>query len=301
MHIIRALKEDFDTTTQSVLNFFTKKDEKKKCFGALSGWLYKAETMPFLSNLADFWIKPEEYLSDKSRRYISVLNCFQNDGWKIFVSYLVWRNKECFDEAEFDKQKFSAEFDKHLPSLIKFITLAFLNNNGFTNAIKNIVFKMNVELFRGQDFSSANKNILPSKEVFFENTAKFDTSKIKYVLFLYACIYSDFDEDINPSNAKLEVEHILPKQWQNANFNGWDEQSHKEYLEKIGNKALLDKQSNIKCTDGFFAKKQATYKTANFKEVKELGCRDKQTWDKEDIDSRSNKIYDKLAKFLQSN
>lgn len=28
MHIIRAQHEDFDTTTQSVLNFFTKQDKK---------------------------------------------------------------------------------------------------------------------------------------------------------------------------------------------------------------------------------------------------------------------------------
>ncbi|WP_288644305.1 DUF262 domain-containing HNH endonuclease family protein [uncultured Helicobacter sp.] len=261
MHIIRAENKDTDTTTQGVLNFFTKKDEKKKCFGALQDWLYKEETMPFISNLADFWINPENYLSDKSSRYMGVLNLFQNDTWKIFVSYLVWRNKDCFaykQNEQFDKCKFSIEFDEHLPKLIKFITLAFLNNNATTNAIKEIVFKMNVELSKGEVFEL--KNTMPSKEVFFENTTKFNTRKVKYVLFLYAYIYNNFGEDINPKNKKLDVEHILPKQWQNANFNGWDEQSHKAYLEKIGNKILLDKQSNIKCLENFFAQKQKEYK-----------------------------------------
>ncbi len=303
MHIIRAENEDTDTTTQSVLNFFTKKDKKKKCFGALGEWLYKKETIPFISNLADFWIKPESYLSDKSSRYMSVLNLFQNDTWKIFVSYLVWRNKDCFANEQFDKDKFSVEFDKHLRKLIKFCTLAFLNNNATTNVIKEIVFKMNVELFKGQEFLT--KNTLPSKEVFFENTFKFDSRKAKYLLFLYACIYSDFSEDINPKNKKLEVEHILPKKWQNANFNGWDEQSHKEYLEKIGNKILLDEQSNIKCAENFFAQKQQKeykniYNKANLKEVYDLGCRAKNIWDKDDIDKRSEEIYQKLAEFLQS-
>lgn len=299
MHIIRAENEDTDTTTQSVLNFFTKKDEKKKCFGALQDWLYKEETMPFISNLADFWIKPQDYLCEKSQRYMSVLNAFQNDAWKVFVSYLVWRNRKCFENEEFDKQKFSEEFNKHLPSLIKFITLTFLNNESSANTIYNIVFKMNVELKKGQKFST--KKALVSDGVFFENTTKFDTRKVKYLLFLYAHIYSDFNEDINPNNKELQVEHILPKQWQNANFNGWEEQSHQEYLEKIGNKILLDKKSNIKCSDDFFAKKQATYKTTNFKEVKELGCRDKHTWDKEDIEERSKKMYNNLANFFAKN
>lgn len=299
MHIIRAENEDTDATTQSVLNFFTKKDEKKKCFGALQDWLYKDETMPFISNLADFWIRPENYLSDNSSRYMGALKLFQNDAWKIFVSYLVWRNKNYFTNNEFDKNKFSVEFDKYLPKLIKFITLIFLNNNATTNTIKEIVFKMNVDIVKGQELST--KNTMPSKEVFFENTSKFDTRKAKYLLFLYAYIYNNFKEDINPKNKKLEVEHILPKQWQNANFNGWDEQSHKEYLEKIGNKILLDKQSNIKCLENFFAHKQKEYKNnkANLQEIDSLGWREKNIWDKNDIDERSEEIYENIKKFFE--
>lgn len=299
MHIIRAENEDADATTQSVLNFFTKKDEKKKCFGALQDWLYRDDTMPFISNLADFWIRPENYLSDKSSRYMGALKLFQNDAWKIFVSYLVWRNKNHFANNEFDKDKFSVEFDKYLPKLIKFITLIFLNNNATTNTIKEIVFKMNVDIVKGQELST--KNTMPSKEVFFENTSKFDTRKAKYLLFLYAYIYNNFKEDINPKNKKLEVEHILPKQWQNANFNGWDEQSHMEYLEKIGNKILLDKQSNIKCSENFFAHKQKEYKSnnANLKEIDDLGWREKNVWDKNDIDERSEKIYENIKKFFE--
>ena len=303
MHIIRAENGDTDTTTQSVLNFFTKKDEKKKCFGALGEWLYKNETMPFISNLADFWIDSKSYLSNKSNRYMSVLNLFQNDTWKIFVSFLVWRNRRFFESENFDKNAFSVEFDTHLLRLIKFMTLTFLNNNANTNVIKEMVFKMNVELFNGREFSF--KNTMPSREFFLENTGKFNTQKMKYLLFLYACVYCDFSEDINPKNKKLEVEHILPKQWQNANFNGWDEQSHSEYLEKIGNKILLDKQSNIKCAENFFAQKQEKeykhiYDKANLKEVYDLGCREKHTWDPSDIDDRGKKIYEDLARFLQS-
>lgn len=143
MHIIRAENEDTNTTTQGVLPFFTKMHQD---------WLYKPETMPFISNLADFWISPKKYLSDKSSRYINILNLFQNDTWKFFVSCLVWKNKNCFnDNDNFNKDKFSEEFDKYLPKLIKVITLQFINNNASTNVIKDIIFKMNVSLCKKEE------------------------------------------------------------------------------------------------------------------------------------------------------
>lgn len=301
MHIIRAENEDTNTTTQGILPFFTKTD-KKEYYGALQDWLYKPETMPFISNLADFWISPKEYLSEKSSRYISILNLFQNDTWKFFVSYLVWRNKNCFNNDIFNKNKFSKEFDKFLPELIKYITLPFLNNNATTGVVKEIVFKMNVSLYEKENFTIGNS--MPKQKVFFEIINSFDTRKIKYILFLYAYIYSEFKEDINASD--LEVEHILPKEWQSANFDGWTEVLHKEYVEKIGNKILLDKKSNIKCSNNFFAKKQEIYKKIydkgyNLKEVYDLGIREHNIWEKTDIDNREKEIYKNLNSFLSSN
>lgn len=301
MHIIRAENEDTNTTTQGILPFFTKTD-KKEYYGALQDWLYKPETMPFISNLADFWISPKEYLSEKSSRYISILNLFQNDTWKFFVSYLVWRNKNCFNNDTFNKNKFSKEFDKFLPELIKYITLPFLNNNATTGVVKEIVFKMNVSLYKKENFTIGNS--MPKQKVFFEIINSFDTRKIKYILFLYAYIYSEFKEDINASD--LEVEHILPKEWQSANFDGWTEVLHKEYVEKIGNKILLDKKSNIKCSNNFFAKKQEIYKKIydkgyNLKEVYDLGIRERNIWEKTNIDNREKEIYKNLNSFLSSN
>ena len=303
MHIIRAENEDTNTTTQGVLPFFTKTD-KKEYYGALQNWLYKPETIPFISNLADFWIKPKNYLSDKSSRYINILNLFQNDTWKFFVSYLVWRNKDCFND-NFDKDKFSEEFDKYLPKLIKVITLHFINKNASTNVIKDIVFKMNVSLKKNneENFPEIQQSI-PEKEIFLDIMKNFDTRKIKYILFLYAYIYSEFKEDINASD--LEVEHILPKEWQNMDVSDFDEESHKKYVEKIGNKILLDKKSNIKCSNNFFAKKQEIYKKIydkgyNLKEVYDLGIRERNIWEKKDIENREEEIYKNLNSFLSSN
>ncbi|EAI1055790.1 DUF262 domain-containing protein [Campylobacter coli] len=293
MHVIRAENKDFDTTTHSVLNFFTKSD-KKVYYGAIDNWLYRDNTMYFIKSLANFWDKPENYLSDLSNKYMKILNLFQNDSWKAFVSCLVWRNKDNID----NKDEFSKEFDKYLPILIQYVTLAFLNGNASINVIKEIVFKMNVKLKTNESFLA--KQNIPSFENFLEVSRNFDSRKTKYILFLYAYIYDDFKQVIDSDS--LEVEHILPKQWQNANFNEWDEQSHFEYLENIGNKILLPKKSNIKCIDNFFAKKQIEYSNsnnANLKEVLDLSKRTKNIWIKEDIDKRAQAIYLKMVEFLQ--
>ena len=314
MHIIRAENGDTDSTTQAVLTFFTKKDQKKKCYGALQDWLYKSETMPFISNLADFWISPKEYLSKESSRYIDILNLFQNDTWKIFVSYLVWRNKNCFNNDTFNKNKFSEEFDKYLPKLIKFITLQFINNNASTNVIKDIVFKMNVSLKENEENFPAIQQSMPNEETFFNTMKNFDTRKIKYILFLYAYIYSKFEEDINASD--LEVEHILPKNLKFAS-SFFTEELHKEYVEKIGNKILLDRVSNKQCLNNVFELKQTIYKEVynkgyNLKEVYDLGIKEhsvlkkkeenkRNIWEKQDIDNREEEIYKNLNSFLSSN
>ncbi|HEC2816928.1 TPA: DUF262 domain-containing protein [Campylobacter jejuni] len=292
MHVIRAENEDSDTTTHSMLNFFTKFD-KGVYYGAIGNWLYKDNTMYFIKCLANFWDKPENYLSDLSNKYMKILNLFQNDAWKAFVSYLVWRNKENIN----NKDEFSKEFDEYLLVLIQYITLAFLNGNASINVIKDIVFKMNVRLKTNESFPVKQK--IPDLKEFLEVSKNFDSKKVKYILFLYAYIYDNFNQIID--SVSLEVEHILPKQWQNANFNEWDEQSHFEYLENIGNKILLTKKSNVKCINNFFAKKQIEYGNSNNKNLKEildLSKRKKDIWTQEDIDERAKVIYLKIKEFL---
>ncbi|WP_272887173.1 GmrSD restriction endonuclease domain-containing protein [Campylobacter lanienae] len=100
-------------------------------------------------------------------------------------------------------------------------------------------------------------------------------------------------------NYKLEVEHILPKTWQNTNFDEWNETSHSQYLEQIGNKILLNKLTNIKCANNFFSLKQEKYKeNHNSQEVKELGNREDKIWSKVDIESRNKAIEQALKKFI---
>lgn len=91
----------------------------------------------------------------------------------------------------------------------------------------------------------------------------------------------------------------MPKTWQNTNFDEWNETSHSQYLEQIGNKILLNKLTNIKCANNFFSLKQEKYKeNHNSQEVKELGNREDKIWSKVDIESRNEAIEQALKNFI---
>ena len=193
------------------------------------------------------------------------------------------------------------EFEIYLLDLLKAVTAKFLSNDASTNTIKELVFKMNAELNKGIDFSYKEKIFLPDgfMDLFSssDKNRRLDTKKVKYLLYLYAHIYDDFSSDIE--NYKLEVEHILPKTWQNINFDEWNEESHSEYLEQIGNKILLNKPTNIKCANNFFSLKQDKYKDSkNSQEVRDLGNRENKIWSKADIETRNRDIEKALRNFI---
>ncbi len=308
MHIIRAVNEDTDTTTPSLLDFFTKasdiKSKKKVTWGHRDKWLYKSETMPFITLLTYFWLNPQKYLQGKSLYYMNVLLLFQNSSWKSFVSCLIWKHKECMcEDKDIDKSAISREFETPLLELLKIMSLLFINHQATTNKTDQVVFKLNVNLLKNVSLSSEIEKIsYPSEEVFKNNFNIKDSRRAKYLLYLYAYVYDDFSQLIDVSN--LEVEHILPKQWQNANFNDWDKKSHKEYLERIGNKILLSQKSNTKCSDNFFAKKKTEYakpENNHLKEVQDLAKLPQNDWLKEDIDKRNKDIYTRLKSFFEKN
>lgn len=300
MHAIRAMNNHTDNTTPSVLDFFTKIN--KNNFGAIGGYLVKEdqikELMKFIETLVYFWASPKIYLKGKAYRYFKILCLYQNDMWKFFVAFLIWRNKDNFIKGEF-KDSFSNEFESNLLELLKAITIKFLNNRSSANEIRDLVFKMNAELNQNINFSYSKSLLEGFLNNFSSNDKdiKPDARKVKYLLYLYAHLYDDFSSDIK--NYKLEVEHILPKTWQNANFDEWDKITHSEYLEQIGNKILLDKATNIKCANNFFSLKQETYKESqNSQEVRDLGNRDDKIWSKVDIESRNKAIEQALKNFI---
>ncbi|WP_086240721.1 DUF262 domain-containing protein [Campylobacter devanensis] len=301
MFSLRVVNNATKKNLPAVVNFFTKYSKNGENFGAnkyLTEQEKIDELMDFIESLVCFWSDPKTYLNEKAYRYFCVLKLLQNDVWKYYVSFLIWRNKQYFTKDEFSKE-FNEEFEVELLKLLKETTANVLRGKSTTDNMHDLVFKMSKCLNKAEKY--IDNEPLPALllENFSsnDNDRKPDTKKVKYILYLYAHLYNKFSSDID--DTKLQIEHILPQTWQNINFGDWNAKSHSEYLEQIGNKILLDKKLNIKCGNDFFSSKQEKYKNhKNSQEVRDLGNRENKIWSKADIEARNKAIEEALRDFV---
>ena len=301
MFSLRVVNNATKKNLPAVVNFFTKYSKNGENFGAnkyLTEQEKIDELMDFIESLVCFWSDPKTYLNEKTYRYFCVLKLLQNDVWKYYVSFLIWRNKQYFTKDEFSKE-FNEEFEVELLKLLKETTANILRGKSITDNMHDLVFKMSKCLNKAEKYIDNEPLPVSFLENFSsnDNDRKPDTKKVKYILYLYAHLYNKFSSDID--DTKLQVEHILPQTWQNINFGDWNAKSHSEYLEQIGNKILLDKKLNIKCGNDFFSSKQEKYKNhRNSQEVRDLGNRENKIWSKADIEARNKVIEKALRDFV---
>ncbi|TNB60508.1 DUF262 domain-containing protein [Campylobacter helveticus] len=306
-HIIRALHGELDTVIPTTLDFWTKKgklNSKKKNvnFAANEDLLTQKESFEFVKKLGDFWANPYDYLSDKGKKYFAILSIFPNRLWKIVVSM-------CFYEAHKNKESLKELFDEVLPQISAYCALGLFYGKGggaglfwgFMKANVNLRDKKRRKIFE----KSLNLPVLkmPSLENFINFSKNTIPKNMRYILALYALIYDEkqiFEWNSNKKNfslTKLEIEHILPRKWQD-NYYQLDEDEIKELIEQIGNKILIEKKLNISASNDFFAKKKEHYKTSFCTEVKELSKSAKKEWYKKEIDERNKQIYNNFGEFF---
>ena len=145
------------------------------------------------------------------------------------------------------------------------------------------------------DLSVKDVKSIVSKIAYF-GTSKLSRSLILLHSYLYAGENQNelFDNDV-------EIEHILPKKWQETNYNGWLYEDAEQYLEKLGNKIPFEKRLNIQAGNGYFGIKKEKYEESKVYEVKNLAKYYKNDWVKEDIEKREGELIDVLTKFFNEN
>ena len=165
------------------------------------------------------------------------------------------------------------------------------------NYIKDAIFKAYCDIWKG------NNNIFKDVELkpeFKSHISMSNNYKIaRALILLKAYLFEGQNELIN---SKFDVEHILPTKWQGTNFNGWNKKDADIYIEKFGNKIVLERQLNIQAGNGFFGKKKEKYSKSKIKEVIALSKYNKNVdnWFKEDILEREENFIDIIYNFFKS-
>lgn len=285
MHITRARKLD-STSEIGLRRFYTTSKHKDVLKDS-------QKVMQEIEELQDLWLSIycyDERFGLRATQMLYVLFCYPNDYWKTLVSTYYFYCKDKGLDFFNDKNL--------LPFLWHYVTALFVQyvQTPSRNNIRILIFNAYVSLYKNGilDFGTDLQKYLSNetfKNLFFER-------KNLFTAFITLHLYVKY-----PSQEiiKGEIEHIFPQKWQNTNYNGWNREDAKKYLQQIGNKMWLEKRLNIQAGNGYFGKKKEKYKDSKFLEAKELANYPKDDWLKDDIEKRNEEIYERLKEFFAKN
>lgn len=249
-----------------------------------------------LFSLASFWLyvnssQKNEYIAltfdFEISKYLHIISKYPNEFWRYITSVYYLENKSSED--------FNERFLIYLKELISVLFVRFIEKPT-VNAIKDDIYQGCINIHRTNSLGlkpliekADLKKLIPTQQ----------SSKLsRAILLLHTYISSSQNEIIIRD---FDIEHIFPRKWQTANYNGWNEADAKIYLEKFGNKIPIEKKLNIQAGNNYFAQKKTRYGSSNIAAVKALSIHPKEDWNQEDIIAREEIILTEITNFLLSN
>ena len=285
--------ESVDVTTPGLRNFYlnVKPELLKEPMGLCRDF----------KKIVDVWDTVKDY------PVVKILLKFNENAKLYLISYMM----------RFDLEKISEELIKNIAeTLIRLFALLELVDAGYSSSnFKTFLFKENTKLV---DSAISEEEIVADFDAHISkvwNEADIKSSIMEYdgniLVFLNDYLYAksknlpfDFAENVN-------IEHIMPASGRNidsiriaAKIESKDE--FKEYVNKIGNKILLEEDINKSIGSDWFVTKKTTsikdkkgYKDSSFAIAKNI-AKDftKNVWTKVDIEIATEKAAKRIVKFL---
>lgn len=240
-------------------------------------WLY--------ANTGKFWADFELTFDNQVWKSLQILNAYPNEFWKYVVS--VFYLNHCSDGY------FETHFSSFLQRLSAFLLVKFIEKPT-VNAIRDDIFQMCADIShrRPVGFSCAIGEHELSQRI-----PIYSTSRITRALLLtHAYLHP---EQTDPILGNCDIEHIFPKKWQTANYNGWNVSEAREHLERFGNKILLETRLNIQAGNGYFQQKKSKYSQSGIHSARSLSTYASPDWVKEDIEQRERLFTNDLIAFFR--
>ncbi len=103
--------------------------------------------------------------------------------------------------------------------------------------------------------------------------------------------YLDPSKEININNTEVHIEHIMP---QEAEDWGIDDETHEQYLWRLGNLALLSGSKNQSISNGLFQDKKAVYAGSWIMPNPDIATFEE--WGPDEIDTRQKQLANTALK-----
>lgn len=287
-HILRARNND--KSKEVGLRKFYHGDDQKYIR------LKDSNLMNEIMALANFWryvntdIEPANEkdfdFSNEVKKNLHCLSCYPNDFWKYPTSVFFLKNQE--------SETFNKDFCEMLSNLIAFLFAKFIEAPS-VNAIKDDIYSSCISIH--------NENKLSHKVIYDEDSLNklidgHSSSRISRGLLLLHAYLNSNQSDLIPTT--FDIEHIFPKKWQEANYNGWSSEEARHYLDRFGNKIVFEKKLNIQAGNGYFGNKKQKYSQSKIASVIDLSNHPKSDWLKEDIIEREIEFKKKILDFFKT-
>jgi hypothetical protein len=261
--------------------------------------LKKPELMSDLNFLAGFWntvnnrqdadLAKEGYcISLEAKKWLHCFSWYPNEYWKYPVSAFALTRKGAAD--------FDAAFCRLLKNLMALLFAKFIEKPSI-NAIRSDTYNAYIAIVNGNKIPGASFDETALKNLAPEIVS---SPKIARALLL-------LDAYLNPGQNGLipvdfQIEHIFPRKWETANYNGWSQEAAKDYLEKFGNKVVIEKECNIHALNHYFAQKKNWYRQeSHIAAVRDLAALPQDDWLKDDIERRESVFVKRIVAFFKEN
>lgn len=281
MFYLRALENDRNTTTPGIRKYYSRNNFEQ---------LYKSDVMNNLNTVLNLWlvvnnrveIEDEDWSKNiEVKQVLDGLTSYPNEFWKypVVIYYLKYHGSQDFEEL----------FLKFLKKLLAVLSARYIVTPTI-NAVKRGILNLNSEIIRSSmpifDFATVNEQELKGKI----KTAHRNTVRMILKILAY-----QGQEELLPE--KWEIEHILPQKWQSSYFPSNSDGEVKELVEHIGNKIPFEKKLNIIASNGYFKKKQESYKKSKVQLLLDLSNQHND-WGLNEIRERDIRISDELLLLL---
>lgn len=292
MYYLRAKQGNRNTTTEALRKFFEKNSYEL---------LKNDEALNDLEALANFWYSIENQSDKFSKRVLKqlfILHYAPNSMWAYFLSVYFMKNKS--ESNGLDEEKLYNFLNK---------TVAFIWAYSFirpgVNALRMPIYPEMINIVNGKDVSFKdyllNENEVNNgiRNYIFTNGRPITKSMLAWWMF------QDPDQELISLDTKFEIEHIYPKKRQENERT----LSDKSNIEKLGNKALLEENINIRASDYRFKDKSKYYLGfTNDKGVYKEGTKDSELvklsnqyddYTEKNILDRTEQIYSEFIRFVK--
>lgn len=231
-------------------------------------------------------IKAGDKESKEVTQYLHCLLRYPNEYWKYIVSVFYLKNR--------DSDQFGSICLQFLKKLVAFLYKKFIERPT-VNAIKGPTYKACIGLCTHGSYEFSG-TLYESSESFRQRISTVHNSRVAFGLMLLHAYLNPKQTEIIPAN--FQIEHIFPKKWQSANYNGWDREGADQYLNKFGNRIAIEKRLNTQAGNKYFGEKKTAYQRSTIANVQELSKYHKDDWIKGDIEARDKEFANTIYAFF---